>query len=1040
MRSIPFQPTAEQHAVLEHRGPLLVLAGAGVGKTTVLTERIASLITDDGIPANNILALTFTRAAAQEMRTRIVETLSAQGFDTASTQVVVHTYHGFAGEIVREFGLRFGISPTARPMSKAEQWTVLDEIFDLLHFNTVEFRQPGTAFQTIMKFAANAQAHLITASDISTYVTHLRSTEPAPKAEDLLSKWEDMSRAFSAYQTRKLETGRIDYGDQIVYAVQLLRDTPWIRDSMHRRHPYVFVDEYQDTNLAQQELVLNLHKPQSSRLFVIGDDDQAIFRFQGANVEHIRQLPHDPALAADPLTVKTLVGNRRSLPPILDVANRIVANITDRPEKPLKHLRTGKANVGAYVANTEHDEAAWIADMIHKLKSSEPSVATWGDIAVLCRRHADIDVVHQALTHSDIPCIRARPTPLLARSEIDEVRATLEALVTPMNDIAVARILAAPRWRLAESDLWALARHRDHHRTTQLQSNGTNYMRRASLIDTVIDPSHVADLSQEARSKLETLTTELRMLTEIAQRSSVEETIRAVTTHGQHRDEYAVGFDPNSRESLATINRFEQLSRSFGGRGLNGLRSFLRFLDRADESDDHEINDSGPAAIDANHVMLATIHSAKGLEWPAVFVYGLAKRRSNETKEDDAGRAPYPLRARCSDLPEFPDAAFTTDHAFTSETKSRDLALEDRRLDDERRILYVALTRARDHLYVSRAHWYGSNQYKAKPSPFWEDLIGPDFPILGEESSSTANPSLTHPRPPISVGKAKTTATAEHIEQLLAAGEVDAAVELAMDGTDRPDTWNDLHDRAIAVLHHDFSRPEIHHETNRPEIHTASYTSIKTFHTCPRQYRHLFIDQLPTPPNPAREIGSALHRLLARTGEEGGHIVLHDDNNIRGDLDIVLADKPDLLDRYAKSRWGRRTASHVEVKFSLPIGRYLIRGAIDRVDELPDGTFEIADFKSGKRPPIETLKNDLQLPIYALAVEDTFGVSPDQLKATFCYLGDGQEWSLTWSEDQARSSRIQLTDLLQAMTTSEFPMTEDTSKCRRCDFRHICNR
>ena len=1038
-----FQPTDEQRAVLEHHGPLLVLAGAGGGKTTVLTQRVASMITKDGIHPTKILALTFTHAAADEMQTRIIETLEEQGCAMAGNQVVVHTYHGSAGEIVREFGLRLGLAPNARPMSKAEQWTVLDEVYDALTFREVAFRQPGTAFQNILKFAANAQAHLLTPSDIATYIDQIRAVGIAPEAEALLNKWADMSRAFAAYQTRKLETGRIDYGDQIVHAVQLLRDTPQIQAALQTRHPYVFVDEYQDTNLAQQELVLNLIKTKTSQLFVIGDDDQAIFRFQGANIENIRQLPHEPILADDPLALKTLVGNRRSQPPILDVANRVVEKIANRQDKQLTHLRTGRATVGAYVANTDHDEAEWIASMIKTLRSTEgphKPVQQWGDIAVLCRRHADIDRVHEALTLAGIPCVRARPTPLLERSEVDEIRAILETLVAPTNDVAVTRVLTAPRWKLTEADLWALAQYRHHHRTAETEIPGDRYIPRPPLIDTVLNPANITNLSPEARARLETLAAELHVLTEIAQRSSVDDTVRAVLTHGRYRDEYAVGLDIDHREALNAIDRFVHLARSFGGRGLYGLRSFLRFLDRADESDDHELNDPGPATIDPEHVMLTTVHSAKGLEWSVVFVYGLATHRSSEPGEDHESRTPYPLRAGRSDLPEFPDSAFTTAEAFISATKARDHTLKTRKLDDERRLLYVALTRARNYLYVSRAHWYGTRKTPCKPSPFWDDILGPDCPLLGEEPASAANPSLTHPPPPIAGAKTQTTATAEQIEHLLANDDLDAAVALAMNGEAVPDTWRPLRDALIADLHRDFSHPPTLDRTDDPDIHSTSYTAINSFQICPRRFRHLFIDQLPTRPSPSRDIGSALHRLLARTGEAGGDTVIHDDDSVRGDLDLVLADNPELLDRYAKSRWSQRPASHVEVKFALPIGHHVIRGAIDRVDVLPNGTFEIADFKSGRRRPLVALENDLQLPIYALAAEEIFDVQPAQIQASFCYLGDGNDWTLPWSQTHAAATRTRLEQTLDAMTTSAFPKTEDRSKCRFCDFAHVCER
>ena len=183
-----------------------------------------------------------------------------------------------------------------------------------------------------------------------------------------------------------------------------------------------------------------------------------------------------------------------------------------------------------------------------------------------------------------------------------------------------------------------------------------------------------------------------------------------------------------------------------------------------------------------------------------------------------------------------------------------------------------------------------------------------------------------------------------------------------------------------------------------------------------------------------------MHRILAAAGSDVGHILSEDDDHIDGDLHHVLADHPELLERFLQSRWGQRPATYAELEFNLSINNQLIRGSIDRVDRLDDGTLEIVDFKTGKHRSSEELRADLQLPIYALAASELLGFQPEQIRASLYFLGSDHEWNLDWSVAHATEARRTITELLDTMTTSAFPKTEDRSKCRQCDFAHICGR
>jgi RecB family exonuclease len=187
-------------------------------------------------------------------------------------------------------------------------------------------------------------------------------------------------------------------------------------------------------------------------------------------------------------------------------------------------------------------------------------------------------------------------------------------------------------------------------------------------------------------------------------------------------------------------------------------------------------------------------------------------------------------------------------------------------------------------------------------------------------------------------------------------------------------------------------------------------------------------------------VGSTVHRILAAAGSDVDVVIIDDDDHIDGDLHHVLADHPKLLERFRNSRWGQRPASYAELEFTLSVNNQMIRGSIDRVDRLEDGTLEIVDFKTGKHRSSEELRSDLQLPIYALAASELLGAQPEQIRASLFFLGSDHEWILDWSGDHATDARRTITELLDTMATSSFRKTDDRSKCRHCDFAHICER
>ena len=1041
-----FTPTREQRAILDRRGPLLVLAGAGVGKTAVLTQRVANAIERDGAAPESILALTFTRAAAEEMRARIAQVLDDRGSQANPNAIWVGTYHAFAGEIVREFGVRIGVTPAVRLLGDADKWELLDRIFDGLDFEAVPVRNAGTAFDQILKFVSDAQNHLITPEEIEVYADRASDGETGEQAAELLAQWHEMAAAYRAYQDAKLEAGAVDFGDQITYALRLLDEHADVRAELRRRHSHVFVDEYQDTNPAQRQLLLSLIGRDNPNLFVIGDDDQAIFRFQGATVSNILSLPEEASLGDARPAVQTLVGNRRSLPPILDVANAVADRIAGRRPKRLTHLLDGRATIGACVADTDRDEARWIAERIASLRnaSTGSELRTFGAYAVLCRRRALMRPVAEALAAARIPFRNADPTPLLERWEIDEIRAMLQILATPEDDVALARILISPRWQVSDADLWALT----GRRRAALEADGgggARPSRAGTLLDAVMRFEDLDGLSAAGRERLGRFRDELLALDRRSRTATVGELVGAVIAAGGYRAELSASEHEDDIEGLRSLDRFERLAVEFGASpGLRGLRAFVQYLDRADEAGDPSFGDNERPAPDPESVSLTTVHRAKGLEWPVVFVPGLAAGRfpsKSRSKQDNVARAPYPLRAERAGLPAFDAGAFGYDDAFEAEQERRDAALADLELNDERRLLYVAITRARTHLYLTRAHWYETKKKPSEPSVFWGNLTDSELcQDLGEAPASASNPALVG-RPGAAIDTPDDRGfAAAGIERRIAHGEAEAVIDELLGSNDRAD-WESTRAEADRLIERVTSRTPVPKRAGPVvEVPITSYSALSTFEICERRYRHAYIDRLPRRPSPSRAAGAALHRAVAGESLLAGDPDAPDASDLPGDVEAALAGHEHWLATYRASRFASRQAEVVEHPFALTLEAGVIRGTIDRIDRLPDGSIEIVDFKTGRPPADEKLSADLQLPIYALAAGELHDLAPDGIRASFFFVEDGSEWPLRWDQASAGDARSRLERLLARLRGGDYPLTDDQRQCRHCDFKHICGR
>ncbi|MGD9713936.1 MAG: ATP-dependent helicase, partial [Thermomicrobiales bacterium] len=674
----------EQQAAITHtEGPLRIMAGAGTGKTSTLTQRVVHLITSGLARPSEILALTFTNKAVDELRTRVDEATSTMA--VGGERVDVETYHAFGARIVDEFGARLGLPAEPVVLTRAESWIILwralDDIgFEHLDFGTIEGLFGNSPLHEMLNTGSRLNDELQTLDDLRDWL----ETPTDPKRIPTLS---DTLKALTYYEQQKRELGAIDFGDQIALACQLLAE-PDVASTIGRRYRYVMVDEFQDTNFAQSVMVQRLVGHTHRNICVVGDPNQAIYAFRGAAPDNLERFAAEEFRDA---ATRTLSANYRSTQEILDLANHIW---TEGEEPYRGNLRSGRNAHGPrpLLVEAEHvaDELAFIATKI--LELVESAECDFRDIAVIARKRTVKQQVFNTLKSYGIPVEMVGGMSLYDAPEIREIISWFRATANHRHDPAFAYLLLSERCALDERDLYELSLRRGQGESLQ-------------------DTARRLVLAGEANDALTDL---IGTLSHLVQRSyaGLEPLLGAIIELRQGAS------DPLEADNL---ERFSEVVRNFassrlGAPDLRDLNAWLDLLFLAGPEEE-AATEFQPGL--ANRVSVITAHAAKGLEWPVVFIacanhhdfFNRGQKRDHlipfELQHEEPGR---PARNVFAPDPKG-DKAY--DKALEGWQKS--LAKE-----EEFRTLYVALTRAEKRLFFS---WARNTPSRTKPTTLHPALL-----------------------------------------------------------------------------------------------------------------------------------------------------------------------------------------------------------------------------------------------------------------------------------------------------------------------------
>ena len=953
----------EQYEAITHQqGPLLIIAGAGTGKTTVVTRRIAWLLAEGLAKTNEILALTFTDKAALEMQER-VDILVPYGY----TDIWVMTFHAFGDRILRENALEAGLNPDFKVLTRPEAAVLFRE--HLFEFAIDYYRplsEPTRFIEALVSLFSRIKDEDVSPQEYLNYAQGLMLKAKQSAQDEALNEKAvqqmEVARAFAKFQELLAKESKVDFGNQFYLALKLFREHPLVLKRYQEQFKYILVDEFQDTNVAQYQIV-KLLAGERKNITVVSDDDQAVYRFRGAAYSNILTFMQDYPEAKK----VSLIQNYRSAQPILDSAYKLIQN--NNPERfevkaKINKRLIGRAKEGIAPVHLHFDTNSTEADYVAKTIKEKvaPGSFKYKDFAILVRSNSDAQPFLQALNMLGIPWQFSGNQGLYSQEEVKLCIGFLRAMANLSDSLSLYYLASSQIYRLGLEDLSRCMHVARRHN----QSLYHVFKNRENIPE-------LTDLSKEEDKKIATLLKDLEKFLEQSRNQTTGRLLYAFLQESGYLKTLTHHPNQEKETQIQNIAKFFYLVRDFElvakeDRVINFI-NYLNFLIEA--GDDPATVE---ADLDTDAVNVLTIHKAKGLEFRVVFLVSLVQ-----------GRFPWPHRKQPIELPD--------------ELIKEILPTGDFHIQEERRLFYVAMTRAEEELYLTSAADYGGARQR-RVSQFVLEALG-----LEEREKE----------------KQKASAR-EAIERFAPAPQ---------------------------------SKPRSAAEIPADKLLSLSYYQIDDYLTCPLKYKYVHKLRVPIMEHHTVIYGRAMHEAVSKYFKfkmEGAKMELadllrafNDAFNPQGFLSQEHQEQRRKIGNgaltgfYYEQEKLNIMPAYIEKDFSFPFENNKIIGRFDRID-LEEAGAVIIDFKTSEikkqKDANRRTKESLQLALYALAYQNIFAALPKRLELHF--LESGLVGHTEVEEKDLEAVKEKITTAAAGIRKLAFSAIPSYMACSYCAYNQIC--
>ena len=1106
----------QQNVIFGNEKLKRVIACAGSGKTSVLTQSIVNLLNNKLCQPSQILALTFTKNAAENMKRRVEEELN---YEINLEFLDIYTFNSFGNKIIRENSYQLGLSKNFDLLNEAQSWQIIFEIFKYSNFVYLKAKKDIAKFtKKILEYIWNIKNNLLEQKEIEDYIINYQSYLSAYKSKSLLNEeikkinfLKEIFEIYKDYERIKLQNNFIDYADQIYLPYLLFKNTKTLKEKYTQKYKYIFVDEFQDTNNSQARFLSQIFNPKENNIIIVGDDDQGIYSFRGATIENIQDLKYlspnfDQNLGAFKNYFLTI--NFRSGKEIIDFSNNIIRKNKNREDKimqPESHEKISE--IFFFKSKDLKNEADYISHMILLLKERGVLLK---NIAILCRRKRFNEII-KSLKEKNISYEFVGNKNFFYESEILFIISWLKFINDIYDDESILYILKSSKYKISDRDIFFLRNYNyirdknyldienfqsgqysgvvsngDDMLTNKVVSNDVSFKMNKFLIDGLRNAPKNVYLSNEAKLRISSLLADLDFYIKNSEKLNLRGIIELIFHYSGLYLELSSKFGEKYKRKIRNIEGLMQIASEFESNNFNvNFENFVIYLKELAKA---EFEDPESQIISKeNSVKLMSIHAAKGLEFDVVFLPMLWE---NDYKPTVSSKVEFELPAALRN-----DGKIWSKKPYFKSAKKFKTEIKNILEEEERRIFYVALTRAKKFLILSYPRTENlPNNEKNRPKDilrFLEDGFNENFKdyfgylegyndiksYIKDEDGFNKESILNNFLAKINKLNFHKNYSERNIQDILVNNMADNTTKIKGIIKERLKLI-DVHlylelEKKLAKDILEFNTRNYVTILQQEQVHKSkkdngkalaesdkffTLTEILTYLSCPKLYEYKYVLNLPEKNIDKVNFGIKVHKLIELITKNYFEIFKRI-NSKKGlnSLEIkslkmkILDDVGNINDNKLRNCIFNYIMSDIfdfenvrevffEKLFYLKIDDFFIRCQIDRIDLCNDGKIKLYDFKTGGLYPLEINKSyySNQIFCYMVAVSDFYSIDLKNVFGFIFFLVNGLNYSLVLNNEKVNEFKNKMLKAIKGINSSKFRKSKNQD-CKKCNFKVLCS-